>query len=404
MVRQEAGVRVMDDAILHFDYATRDFESIMRKQEAATPEEREALVSQTVLALYSYLHSFEASGFAERSARAVQLLRAVVSQLVAYCIAQCGRENWKIAFDDDSHLNVLIRGLYPHSLTAALQRTTIWHMSQWVVEGRRVFAPSEALCKRLERIELRGVSGDDIALPFRSFYVVVPYGVGVPIPDYNEAVFPLRGLYVLEDEYDSDTLLRGRVVHVLAVGQWRSLGDTGHHDDQLYYWTMPLCAGRGALLASQERITRSWERADCDHLVDTKTPLRQLHALNRWIWHLLVYLSSSDVRRELRYLDPEVERLEQRLRKHPKGRKRDRIKDALKQRSRQRVIVIGSDVQAPPQSQGKGTPLEVRQLVRGHRKRQPFGPQRQERKEITIAPYWRGPEDGEQGGSRFMLR
>ena len=42
---------------------------------------------------------------------------------------------------------------------------------------------------------------------------------------------------------------------------------------------------------------------------------------------------------------------------------------------------------------GNGKSPTVQTMVRGHRKRQPCGPQGAQRKWITVEPYWRGPED-----------
>ncbi len=41
----------------------------------------------------------------------------------------------------------------------------------------------------------------------------------------------------------------------------------------------------------------------------------------------------------------------------------------------------------------KGGPQTVQTLVRGHHKKQPFGPRSTLRKVIWREPFWRGPED-----------
>ena len=45
-------------------------------------------------------------------------------------------------------------------------------------------------------------------------------------------------------------------------------------------------------------------------------------------------------------------------------------------------------------NRGKGSPVKVRSLVRGHYRWQVCGKRNQERKRIWIKPFWRGPEDG----------
>ncbi len=70
-----------------------------------------------------------------------------------------------------------------------------------------------------------------------------------------------------------------------------------------------------------------------------------------------------------------------------------------------KVWVVGQDVKLPREVRlaasaalvgGHGrTPwtVEARHLVRGHMKRQFYGPGREGRRRIWVAPYWRGPED-----------
>jgi hypothetical protein len=41
----------------------------------------------------------------------------------------------------------------------------------------------------------------------------------------------------------------------------------------------------------------------------------------------------------------------------------------------------------------KGGRLSLQRLVRGHLKRQPYGPESSLRKWVHIEPYWQGPED-----------
>lgn len=59
--------------------------------------------------------------------------------------------------------------------------------------------------------------------------------------------------------------------------------------------------------------------------------------------------------------------------------------------SRRVVIDCRNAVRAA--TRGGGAVPSVQVLVRGHRKRQPFGPGREMRRWIHVEPYWRGPED-----------
>lgn len=385
----------------HLDYSTRGFDEALTKMRAIAGTRDKSMIDSRVEALALAMQYSAQHNFATQALTAVQHLRHVLGTLLAYSVVMDGEQTWREAFagDPDGTVNGYMHALYPDAGSRGLQRTLIWHMAQWVVEGRRLFAPTEALCKRLERVDLRGLTGADIAPPFRSYYVMIPYGVGLPIPDDRGAVFPLRGLYVMEDPYDNETRQQGKWLHLALIGQWIMLPNTGHYDDQILYCTLNL-EGEGGAEQCYQSLRRAWMRGTGQ---ETDDVCHYLVPVGRWVWNLLAYLSDANVRRETRWLDPMVGKLHAKMSKHS-GRKRQRAKDELRGRSQQRIIVVGHDIATSPPGAGTGKPLEVRQKVRGHKKRQPFGPRGQDRKEISIAPYWRGPEDGEEGGSQFMLR
>lgn len=396
-----------DGGELYTDHAMRNLDGLIANLrglydlEAGARDQAQGFLAALMRALELGVHD----NFHSKSLSVVEHVKHVISHLVAYAVVHDGPSSWREAFDPrDSLINEMICDFMPDHRQRNLQRTIIWHVSQWILEGRRVFSPTPNLCKRLERVKLENVAGSDIVPPYRSFYVCVPHGVGLPVPDNTGRHFPLRGLYVIEDDYDDYRDFEGRCLHIMAIGQWIRMGNSGHFDDQIYYCTVRLEDENPS-----QWITKGMKRAWDGEMIDNSgflpsSEAGKLERLSDWIWNFLAYVSDSEIRQEVRYLDPRVEKLHAKLRKHPRGRKRDRAKEELRGCSKQRVIVIGSDVAAPGQSLGVGHTLEIRQRVRGHRKRQPCGPRQQDRKEIRIQPYWRGPEDGEEGGSRFMLR
>jgi len=111
---------------------------------------------------------------------------------------------------------------------------------------------------------------------------------------------------------------------------------------------------------------------------------------------LLLYLASTDVRREVKYYDQSVPDL---LAKRDAARsktQRKRINQILSTKNRRTYTYIGGGL--PPLKQtvsAKGVPLAVRTLVRGHFRNQPCGVGRSDSKLIWIQPFWRGPLDGE---------
>lgn len=287
------------------------------------------------------------------------------------------------------------------------QLNLIWHGAQWKRSGSKIIEPAATLCERLKTLRVQGLRLCDIPLPFPSTLIMPPPGAGPAVTYPNGPSQPLRWLWVTESApIKSDPYAQGDTPcwHFFAVAEW-PIEDRGrcYMDERLFYWRW----------ADVGNISGGWDSAVeivGDELGATRkrkfegAPYKDFCGLNQWILNLLIYLADPEVRREQRYFDPDAQRLHERLSKHGKGRKRDRIKDELRRKSQQRVIVVGRDVQARPPGAGTGRPLEIRQLVRGHRKRVRVGVGRVDRKEVTIAPYWRGPEDGEQSTSRYLLR
>lgn len=282
--------------------------------------------------------------------------------------------------------------------TSDLYVNILWALAQWSLAGQRVFSPTERLAVRLRHLRLQGVTGRDLKLPFRSIYVRVPADLGLELWDsVDQRYARCIGLFVTEDIDD------GRVWHVMAVGEFRYMPELRFYDDTIVYWAVDLIddasvsrilaqtADRMLTLANSTTVTR-------EHLVSCVD-------VTRWMLNLTVYVMDAHVRRETAELYPDAERLRRRMHTAT-GKKRERIKGELNRIPHRPHIIIGHDV-APPQAdanRGSGYRLEVRQLVRGHRKHQPFGPGRSERKEIFVAPYWRGPDDGDDGGSHYVLR
>lgn len=306
-------------------------------------------------------------------------------------------------FSDDDEIMQYLNAVMPTPQMVRLYGTLMWQTCQWIHSGRKIFALTPAVIERLRWVRLQGVTLGDLAPPFRSFYVLLPRGLEHLGIWAKETFFPLRGVYVTY-EYPS--------CHVCVIGQWlrreveQSAPGAWTWDNHVSWWALTGNESRPLYEAAFDQTTgpslNLYRYANGSMHSHRDGGLRELAT---WVANLLAYLSDSELRREMKFLDPQVERLEEKLRRHPKGRKRERVKAELRGRSRQRVIVVGSDVSSrAPGVNGNGRTLEIRQKVRGHKRRVCVGRKGLERKEVTIAPYWRGPEDGEESQSRYMLR
>lgn len=303
----------------------------------------------------------------------------------------------------DDEIMKYVNAIMPSPQGVMLYGNLMWHTCQWIHSKRPVFQVTPTAVQRLQALRLQGLTLGDLVAPFRSFYVMLPKGLRDLGIWAGDTFYPLRGVYLTCDY---------PCWHIAAIGQWSQrpvqVGPgrvvPGCWDDHVSWWGMMGDEDRPLYEAAFDQTTGA---ALSMFRLDNDNPYRDesIRELALWVANLVAYLSDANLRRETRYLDPEVAKLEARLHRHPKGRKRERVKEELRGRSRQRVIVVGADLKPlPPGENGNGRPLEVRQRVRGHKRRVCVGPGRQGRLEKKIAPYWRGPDDGEESSSQYMLR
>lgn len=328
--------------------------------------------------------------------------RLVLSYLVAYEATVYGERIWPDAWYDSLIMRTL-EAMNPDSHWTQMQRNLVWHASQWQAAGARIFEPTATLTQRLMTLRLQGVHLSDIQLPFYSFYVHMPLGVGPRVVDEEGDEFPLRGVFIceggtLEENHETEDHTFLEAWHIFMIGNWGDNDTIAGRQvwrDQIFYWIWPVsdCLSLEYVVdKTAGRLSRFARGQGYRNFCD----------LCWWIFNFLTYLSDPSLRRETRYLDPEAQRLHEKMGKH-KGRKRDRIKDELRKRGSRQVIRIGANVAPVAPGARLGRKLEVRQHVRGHKKKVAIGAGRVDRKEVKIAPYWRGPEDGEESCSKYML-
>jgi hypothetical protein len=291
------------------------------------------------------------------------------------------------------------------------RRAQEWSVSQHAVEGGirqgeivgiflrsgcRVYEVSDALAKRLAATDVRGVPSVLAKLPFRSIAMRVPALFGdseLLISEIPSEPLPAGVVNVMQREdgtWDPKTIdqdlseewSKGVTVRTLQIAMI-SAGDAFIREGMNARpkgWTATV------LLPAKLTVEECLDKVRKD--VDERTATAVKFALN-----LALYLSWPDTGDPMpEVVSDKYKDLQSRLKRLPKGNKRERVKDQLKSISPERRILVGSHL-AGVELGGEGIPVTVRTLVAGHWKQQPFGPARAERKLIRIEPYWRGPLD-----------
>lgn len=281
----------------------------------------------------------------------------------------------------------------------------LWQYQCHRMAGERVYELSVGLGERLLHTELHGLATDDLRLPYRSIYIVVPAELGLTLENERTGTHALEGVYVTEYEHGG---LRKWKLLFWGPPNERSQHE---HDDTLFHFGVDLAPGKSLdeALDESELFRRKDTTPGTD--VSRKYYLDQWRRLFTLVMNTVVYCTWPDA--ELRQVqNNEFTKLQEQMKKHPKGsHKYERTREKLRGTPQQRRILLGPTV-APLGTLnccGEKTglaphgPLSVRTLVSGHWKRQPYGEGRALRKWIFIEPFWRGPEASPESNPRRVL-
>lgn len=269
------------------------------------------------------------------------------------------------------------------------QLAQMWHTFMFDKYGKRTYDVSPGLAERLMQTQLRGLKTDDLQLPYPSIYVMVPPDTGLRVWNYSTKWHPVEGVYVTE-AVDPDY---GRVWRFLVVGP--SKNPKSEFDDALFYFTVPLLAGKVLDEALEEEHKRVFTRYMEREVI--REYGNEWLILFRWVLNVVVYSTYPDARREEVIANPEARKLTEQLKRHPKGsNKHDRTRNALRGLEPMRRTVLGKGIERwSLEARGlsvTGRTLNVRVLVQGHWRNQAHGPQLSLRKLMWINPFWRGPD------------
>jgi hypothetical protein len=271
----------------------------------------------------------------------------------------------------------------------------LWQYQCHRMAGEKVYELSLGLGERLLKTELHGLNTEDLRLPFRSIYLVIPSELGLKLVNEVTGEHDLEGVYITEYEHE-------------GVRKWKFLfwgppnaNGKNEFDDTIFHFSVELPEG----LTLEQAIENSEAfRRGVGTQLSAKFYLDHWRQLFTLVMNAVVYCTWPDA--ELRETqNGDWLRLQEQLRKHPKGsHKYERTREKLRQTPQQRRIVLGPTVKRfEGASHGGGGSLLVRTLVSGHWKRQVHGEGRLLRKWIFVSPFWRGPEEGPESNPRRVL-
>jgi hypothetical protein len=274
----------------------------------------------------------------------------------------------------------------------------LWQFQCHRLAGERVYELSLGLAERLLKTELRGLGTDDLRLPFQNVYLVIPAELGLKLMNEKTGEHDLEGVYITE--YMRKGMRRWKLLF------WGPPNAQSEHefDDTIFHFSveLPAEATLDKALDDSELFRGS--------IYNPGTPAAKAYYLDQWrrlfqlVMNAVVYCTWPDAElREVR--NAEFLRLQEQLRKHPKGsHKYERTREKLRETPQQRRVVLGPSVTRLETlaSQGGASPL-VRTLVSGHWQRFAYGPGKMQRKWGWREPFWRGPEEGPESNPRRVL-
>lgn len=267
--------------------------------------------------------------------------------------------------------------------------------------GNQVYEPSLGLAAQLRDTEVRGLTTDDVRLPFPAVYIKVPNDVGLYVQDPLPLRSPGKGAAL-----SWSPLTWVSVVEQLPEGdepyRWtlRAMGggsNEAYEASACLFFCIDLPSGMplaDAIEAERQRIIT----ADGGHLPAFSAITDEWFLVFKWAMNVILYTTLSGNETHEEDSNKAYRDLKARIDKLPRdSKKRDRLKDDLRKLSPERRIYLGRSVNYKPgngirKPGSKPTPTELATLVCGHWKQQVHGEARALRKRIFIEPYWRNAD------------
>jgi hypothetical protein len=268
------------------------------------------------------------------------------------------------------------------------------------------------LASQLRETRIRGLHGEDIRLPFKSIYIVVPPQADLWLeasgPSNPEGKLPLTGVYVSEGVDPSNKDIRA--LDVLLIGgqpRYASMETAAR-------FAVPLKPGVKIDDTLQELNSFYHSRAASTPILGFSSMVTLWLSNFRWILNAIIYATWPEAERREVWLNGAAKKLWEKREAAPKGKKRDELSTKLRSMDQRKRILLGEGIaiidRHTPVTSGRMSTdnkrtLNTRTLVQGHWKRYATGKGRTERTWIWRAPFWRGPKDAETVfGTEHLLR
>lgn len=286
------------------------------------------------------------------------------------------------------------------------------------------FRVSSGLMAALMSTELRGVFPEDIQMPFPGFYLEIPKGFFC-WKDPSTGYHPIeligladmhKGVETKREKcsFDGGPIKEGWALgYRLLMVLHGSANENSKHpaDDGCGFFSIPLHTPGtdiDAMADEDEELGSSavWADLQCGKIGDHKVDGRQLRrALRHFVLNFLLYLVAcpEDVRHK-------NEDAIAKLKEARKSKGKNFGKGRLHKLESDRTYIVGSAVHVDRdqaeygRSGGVYAAVKFRSVVRGHWRRQPYGPKRAKRKMIWIKPHSRGGDAEKVFGHNYVVR
>jgi len=371
----------------------------------------EALIRDTGLNSYSYRKISEyVQDRGGSKEDLIYLLQAYEYLLAKDTLSKIGSTKYEI-FIDVFGKDLLLSTMADLGISqdAALHSALIasqvnYHLHRIEMAGDRKYEISPGLSRQLQDTELRGLTSEDLRLPYEAILLISPADSDLRVWNHETGWHRLECIYICED--DSEEMQENRVWRFLVIG---SSKNTNVLDDAVFFFCINLPPG--------ESLTDVLDKRD-DYLQKSGKFVGEAELMNKewrrifhWALNVIVYATWPDAERENIWLSKESRQLWERAQKLPKGSaKKEKILKQLKGANQDKRTLLGKSIinrgayksdSDPDAKPGKTLNLKVR--VQGHWKKQSHGPKSSLRKTIWIQPYWKGPEDGALGSATHRL-
>jgi len=269
-----------------------------------------------------------------------------------------------------------------------------WHKS-----GRKAYTVSPSLRWRLENTRLKGLSANDLKLPYNAIYVSLPPIYEISGGDTGK--HKSDGCYIIGDKIN-DNITKWRII---LVGK-ENENSKYEQDDAIYHWSLSFHKNKTV----DECVNESLEVVKNNIYKDpTSSGVKEkeinnfmknnIIKLTNYVINVVLYATMSDVDVMIVQADPEYQRLFDRAMKlDKKSKKRKNLLKKANDIGHRPRIMLGGNIyidrsKEQTESGNKGIrKIKVRTLVSGHWRNQAKGKGRMERERIWIEPFWRGPE------------